>query len=221
MAGLDSIKPKLKNAFFLDVLSRLTVTSSASQTVDSGALYVETGKITTFPSFGQIGEPVAERQLTHAVGCAVWAALNSASKERWKKKLVSATEAEVAQLWPACESSEDYAGAVRSIKHAVPRLVAIHISNAMISARVPFTQAVRNRNHPCAEGIRTGAVQYSLIPLLSAYAPSLVSYIPPEHVCVDGSDFANFFVEYVHGFVCIGESSVRDACVRLIESMVG
>lgn len=220
MASLDFLKPVLsKFPFALDVLSRLTLEIKQHQPTAAIALYEGNNKIATYANLEQAPEWLQRRELTDAVGKAVWAAASESGKGRWKRKLVSATENEVSQFWAACEGQASWNSAVESIKRAVPRLVAVHMANALQSVKVPFSQAVRNKDHPCVIEFMAGATGYSLIPLLSAYAPQQIGFVPPTTVCTDGTDFSRFFVEYAYGMNCIGESSVRETCKRVIESV--
>ena len=223
MSSLAAVKAKLNAAGLPNadaVVGRFTLEMSNAQPAAVGALYVGGNKIAAYPMLAQMEDWRSVRQLCQAVGCALWSGLPKFGKDRWKMKLVSATEAETSQFYAACGAAASWKDAVSSIAQAVPRLVAIHISNALIANRVPFSQACRNEAHPCTESLRSGAARYSLIPLLSAYAPQLINYVPPDQVCMDGSDFSAFFTEYAHGFECIGESSVRATMKRLVESVI-
>lgn len=220
MESVDFLKPVLsKFPFALDVLSRLTLEARTSQPTSAAALYEGNNKVAIYANMEQMPPWLRRRELTDAVGRAVWASASTAGQGKWKRKMVAATEPEVSQFWAACEGQESWSSAVESIKHAVPRLVAVHLANALQSVKVPFSQATRNKDHPCVIDFMVGATGYSLIPLLSAYAPQPIGYVPPTTVCEDGTDFSRFFVEYAYGMSCIGESSVRDACKRLIESV--
>jgi hypothetical protein len=213
---LADVKSKLDPAL-QPVVDRWTVEESQSQPCAVGALYVGDNKIVTYPMLKQLEPWRATRQLACAVGCALWSSMPDTKKQKWKSKAVNALESDVAQFWAACKTAGSWSAVVQSVKQAVPRLVAIHLSNALIANRVPFTQAAANQEHPCTEGVRTSAALFSLIPLLSAYAPQLIHYVPPDHVCTDGSDFKDFFAELATGGLeCIGETSVRQAVKTLI-----
>ena len=213
---LADVKTKLDPAL-QPVVDRWTIEESQSQPCAVGALYVGDNKIVTYPLLKQMEPWRAIRQLACAVGCGIWSTMPPQKQQKWKTKSVNALESDVAQFWAACQTAESWNAALQTIKQAVPRLVAIHLSNALIANRVPFSQAAANQEHLSNEGVRTGATTFSLIPLLSAYAPQLIHYVPPEHVCTDGSDFKEFFAECATGGLeCIGETSVRQAAKVLI-----
>ena len=98
------------------------------------------------------------------------------TKDLWEKRFVRATLDQV-NLFQGKLSSGDYLtfqSIVQSIKRATDRLVAIHLSNGLLSNG---QTAISSRNINVLQWgttseFATGKKPYSLIPLISVYAPA-------------------------------------------------
>jgi hypothetical protein len=91
----------------------------------------------------------------------------------WERKLVLADSEIACQFNDKLKSGNfsSFKSLVESFTGAVERLVAIHLSNALIHYRVSFgdTKNIDVKVWPQTEGLANGTVPYSLTPLLGAY----------------------------------------------------
>jgi hypothetical protein len=117
--------------------------------------------------------PEAARDLLVACGEAIWLLQEDWHHEVWNRKLVLDNSGVGEQFNKKLQSGQfsTYKSLVESFSGAVERLVALHLSNALIYNRVPCkdAQQVNVLEWPCTCDLATGKEPYSILPLLGAY----------------------------------------------------
>jgi hypothetical protein len=130
----------------------------------------------------------------------------------WKRKLVLADSEVACQFNEKLKSGNfsSFKSLVESFTGAVERLIAIHISNALIHYRVSFggTKNIDVTIWPQTEGLANGTQPYSIIPLLGAYC--------------DPDVWRNFPIAFRHrvqGTLACGRKDVLSEFRKVIDSV--
>ena len=199
---------KLKESGLLDAGRVRTLWKSVDwveskhQTVDSVAeLAKQEGNptIIVYPMAQVAIEP--ERAILKAFGRALYASFGQRSKARWKDKLVLAKESQIDDYQERLKKAASYKELVESYPTAVDRLVAIHLSNALLANNVPISEAqnLDVRTWSSTEKFACLETPYSLTPLSSVYCRYEVD-----------KNFADAFADYaLTKFDKIYETSVK------------
>ena len=164
--------------------------------------------VNLYPSLQQHADPV--RQVLIEFGLYVLHKGGNRAKALWENKLVKPAKEHIQmfadrladpEVRRATTSYDALVQAYPDKGHAVARLVAVHLSNALIHQNIPFTdsQGVNVYKWGPTTEFANGRKYFSLTPLLSAYAPRSIN-----------DCFGCAFADYVlTGFDMVIESSVK------------
>jgi len=136
---------------------------------------VSSDGVDIFPSIRAHQEPA--KILVIEFGHRLVMGFNPIQKARWTEKLVHPLKEQVDAAQHALEQGHaTYSKAVESLKTAVGRLVAIHLYNGLIFNQITIAEAAKVdlRSWGTTSQLANLSVPFSLIPLLSAYAPKKV-----------------------------------------------
>lgn len=170
--------------------------------------------IKLFPAILKLNSTQAVKSVVVAVGQAIYDRLTDADKLAWTKKLVFATDEDISAFQTKLQSQSypTFKDLVDSLPQAVSRLVAIHLSNGILSSGQSITSASNLKVihwGPTAE-LATQKKPYSLVPLISSYAPSDIFH-----------DFAAAFSALaLNSLDRVTESSCKKAFTGLIMFLV-
>jgi hypothetical protein len=135
------------------------------------------------------------------------------SQDLWEKRLVKARLDQVNLFQGKLSSGEypSFQAIVQSIERATDRLVAIHLSNGLLSngQTVVSSKNINVLQWGTTSEFATGQKPYSLIPLVSVYAPADVY----QHF---NAAFADCILS---GLSSVAETSVRTAYMSLVHKV--
>jgi hypothetical protein len=174
--------------------------------------------INLYPSLADARD--AGRQVLREFGLFLLAKGGARAKNIWEKKLTTPEPAHIdlfvdklksAELRQTCKTYDDVVATYPEKGHAVPRLIAIHLANALRLHNIPFVDSVGvdiKTWGPTTEFCQ-GKKYYSLLPLC-AYAP--------RDICVDfGKAFADLIVS---GLDSVIEMSTRYEFKKVIRRVI-
>jgi hypothetical protein len=142
--------------------------------IDRVAMLGTSGTLAHVELFKNFGEsPRSVSDLLDTYGELILKLSGQVGSEIWRRKLVTADRGVADSFNVKLQSGRfsTFRGLVESFEGAVERLVALHLANALIHHRVSFGDA-KNMDvfeWPHTQGLATGKVPYSVIPLVSAY----------------------------------------------------
>lgn len=179
-------------------------------------LYVEGGTkpvIYTYPVIETLNEKYQAFLVLREFGDYLLSKATPEMTEVWDKKLVVATVEQVNAFQSRLNTGfSSYQEVVDSLKSPIDRLVALHLSNALMYNGQAYAGAsnIDVREWGPTSDLANGTSYYSLVPLTSAYSPRSVH-----------KDFGTAFASYVvYGLSGVLHSDVRDAMVGLVERIV-
>ncbi len=135
-----------------------------------------------------------------------WDRLTPRSRLTWAQKLVSPRARTIEQIEHHIGSGVPLAVVYQKFSDAVSRLVAIHITNALVKSG-GYSHGVPLAEHPSTAAMVAGDRPFSLIPLLSVYGGYGMD------------DFKLAAGQWLFGGVQVTESSTKDALEGLLASM--
>ncbi len=212
-AFVDRTKELLSGSGFLvggyfDYWSKLTWEGRDAQT--SGVpVIIEDYTAYLYPASLSADKDRAENFLIKAAGDAYFSTLSEDAADLWANKytLPNVSQIRAYQGRLKNESYTSYLAIVESFNSPVDRLVAIHLSNALIANGVSVASA-RNldvTSWPATEEYANRGRYHSLTPIIGAYATEEVR-----------SSFGSAVAEAVRGYPSVTHSDIKNALGSLI-----
>jgi len=148
-----------------------------------------------------------------ALGARHWALnISPENKVRWSNLTVEPSKATVARILKMLDGKHTFRQVIESVGEAVGRLVALHITNALVKNGIRPTglAAIDLNNYPPVSDFMHGLRSFSLRPLVSAYG---------SICCLQG--YAGAFAEYAvnNGKFPIREHSTAKAFTALFSEV--
>lgn len=171
-------------------------------------------KVYLFNALLALNSTQAIKSAIRAVGQAIFDRVTDEDRLAWTKKLVFSTQEDVSAFQSKLQSQTypTFKDLIDSLPNAVSRLVAIHLSNGILSSGQSIKSASNlNVVHwgTTAE-FATQKKPYSIVPLVSTYAPAEIS-----------QDFSLAFAALaMNGLDRVRESSCRKALITLVQFIV-
>lgn len=181
-----------------------------SQTIDQHVSFQEPTKIFLYPSLKTLSEPQASREIFTAFGCLVEKTFNKEQNRLFEKRWSLPEEAHIKSFIAKLGNGhKSYTALVESSNDPVERLVHLHLCNGLIANNLSIKDAA-NLNPlkwPSIEDFANRKTYFSLIPLTSAYAPSL---------CCFGKTFA----AAAFGFGMVYHTAIRKELAKLVVNIL-
>jgi len=182
MDAFDQVQGAIEKAGLpQEVIAKLAIAKGSIRKMDTQPMAIsrvamlgregDSAHIQLFKNFS--GSSRAVQDLLDTYGELILMTSGNAGGEIWRRKLVLADPEVSAQFNEKLKSGKfsSFRSLVESFNGAIERLVAVHISNALLHCKVSFGDA-KNMDvtvWPQTEGLANGKIPFSLTPLLGAY----------------------------------------------------
>lgn len=169
--------------------------------------------LTLFPSILKLNAPLALSTALAEVGRA-WMNAHPERHDTWERKLLKADVAQINEFQSKLSSQKfkTFAELVRSYSRSTDRLVAIHLANGILASGQKMATAsnLDVKTWGSTSEFAVGKIPYSLVPLLSVYAPTRIT------AC-----FGEAYAEWVlNNLSSVNESSVAVSMANLIKHLL-